>query len=506
MNIGIDLGTTYSVVSYVDKNGIPQIITNSEGSKITPSAIFFDNENIVVGEVAKREKEFSPENVVDVVKRTMGKDITFSNGSKNYRPEELSGFILKKLIQDAEAELNEKVTGVVITVPAYFNDKERQATVDAATLAGANVLQIINEPTAAALAYGYKNEAKNEENVLVYDLGGGTFDITLLSIGQGEMKTVATDGNHRLGGVDFDNVIVDYIIEEIDNQLDYDAEDDDELMAEIELEAERIKKALTSKSSERITLRVDGEKFRTEYTKKQFENDISSLVDKTVHQLRACVLEANYELTDVDKILLVGGSTRIPLIGERLSQNFTVKTSKELNPDEVVAVGAGILAAKLGLEDKLDPNEEVDSKLNDISFTDVNSIGIGMVANNDNGEPENTIIVEKHTQLPAIVSKTFYLLNDNQEYVLLQLTEGDDLDLDFVEVVATANVSLPEGRMQGDPIIVEIGIDKNGCIVVTAIDGVSETVLKSIEIEKTGALTEKEISALIEENEEKKIN
>ncbi len=502
MNIGIDLGTTYSVVSYVDSEGNVKIITNSEGSRITPSAIFFDDKKVIVGEVAKKEKEFTPENVVDVVKRTMGTDVKFFHGEKYHNPEELSSYILKKLVKDAEAELNEKVTGAVITVPAYFNDKERQATIDAAEIAGLKVLQIINEPTAAAFAYGYENDS-TKESVLVYDLGGGTFDITLLGIVDKGVNIISTDGNHRLGGVDFDAVIIDHFVEEIDEEFDYDVEDDDELMAELEIEAERIKKGLTSKDKERLALKVDGEKFKGEYTRHQFEEAISPLIDNTVNQVRACILEADYNVEDIQKILLVGGSTRVPLIEEKLSIAFGLPISKELNPDEVVSIGAAILAAKLG-ESDIEFEEKTNKKLSELEFVDINSIGIGLIANKDD-KKENFVIVEKHTELPAFGQRTFYTSIENQKFVNIQITEGDDSDLDFVEIVANATATLPDGREKGSPLDFQVGIDTNGCIVVTVIDGINETVLSTVEVEKRGSLSKEEKKKLIEINKDKEV-
>lgn len=500
MKIGIDLGTTFSVASYIDESGDAKIVTNSEGNRTTPSVIFLDEDEVIVGQPAKDEKGFTPEAVFDLVKRSMGKKTTFDYNGKEYSPEHLSSFILKKLIKDTEKVTNQKVEGAVITVPAYFNDAERQATIDAGRIAGIDVLAVINEPTAAGIAYGTAEAGENKkERVLIYDFGGGTFDITLLDIDGSKIEILATEGDLKLGGADIDNVIIEYIIEAIEEELDYDVDDDMELYAEITVEAERIKKGLSAKEKETIKLKVDGSNFKREYTKGQFEESIRGIVERTLTYINACLHEKGIKLEEVDKVLMVGGSTRVPLVGQLLEEHIGTPVSCELNPDEVVAQGAAILA-------NIDSYEEVNSSdltekqksIKEIEVVDVASHGLGMVfKNEESGERYNRVLLSKNEKLPAVVTKDTAPGSAGQRSIIIEVTQGDFEELDYVDIIGDSEILLPSNVGKGYGIQIKMSIDNNGCIAVDAYEKATMNHLGSFEIERQANLSEGEIVELV---------
>src|SRR5450755_546106 len=344
--IGIDLGTTFCAVSHIDMYGKPQIIPNSESERITPSVILFDGASVIVGSLAKNSSVAEAERIVDFVKREMGKpkeQFHREFNGKVYSAEELSALILRKLKADAEKYLKEPVTDAVITVPAYFNDAERTATITAGQLAGFNVLQIINEPTAAALAYGL-DKLDEEQTVFVFDLGGGTFDVTLMRIKEHRLEMVATNGDHRLGGKDWDDVIVNYVAEEFDKQHGENPLLDLQSYQDLQSRALGAKIQLSSRPRTTIVHNHNGKSVKIELTREEFERMTRHLVEKCKAICEIVMHEAKMEWSQVNKILLVGGMTRMPMVREMISGLSSVPLAEDVNPDEAVAVGAAIQA------------------------------------------------------------------------------------------------------------------------------------------------------------------
>ena len=353
--VGIDLGTTFSAVAHIDAYGKPQIIPNAESERITPSVVLFDGSNAIVGTIAKNNTVAEPEKIVDFVKREIGKSKEQFHrefGGTNYSAEELSALILKKLKSDAEKYLKVPVTDAVITVPAYFNDSERTATITAGRLAGLNVLQIINEPTAAALAYGL-DKLDEDQTVFVFDLGGGTFDVTLMRIASHRLEMVATNGDHRLGGKDWDDIIVNHVAEEFDRAHGENPLLDLQSYQDLQSRALAAKIQLSSRDRTTIVHSHNGKSIKIELTREEFEKMTRHLVEKCKAICEIVMREARMEWSEVNKILLVGGMTRMPMVREMIAQLTSVPLAEDVNPDEAVAVGAAIQAvlSLLGEED-----------------------------------------------------------------------------------------------------------------------------------------------------------
>ena len=344
--IGIDLGTTNSCVSVLE-GGSPVVIANAEGERTTPSVVAFKGKDELVGALAKRQAVTNADNTISSIKRMMGTSKKVEANGKKYTPEEISAKILGKLKRDAEAYLGEPVTKAVITVPAYFNDAERQATKNAGKIAGLEVERIVNEPTAAALAYGLDKQDKLQ-TILVYDLGGGTFDVSILELGDGVYEVKSTSGNNRLGGDDFDNRVMDYIVDEIKKETKADVKKDKMAMQRIKDEAEKAKKDLSNSTTTTVSLpfiaQVDGNpvNFELDLTRAKFEDLNKDLFDSTLESVRKALKDAKLKASDIDQVVLVGGSTRIPYIQELVKKELGREPNKSVNPDEVVAMGAAI--------------------------------------------------------------------------------------------------------------------------------------------------------------------
>src|SRR5882757_2536168 len=354
--VGIDLGTTFSAVAHIDAYGKPQIIPNTESERITPSVILFDGSNVIVGTTAKNNAVAEPEKIVDFVKREMGKpkeQFHREFGGKVYSAEELSALILKKLKLDAEKYLKQPITDAVITVPAYFNDAERTATITAGQLAGFNVLQIINEPTAAAVAYGL-DKLEQDQTVFVFDLGGGTFDVTIMRIEGHQIRMLATNGDHRLGGKDWDDVIVNHIAEEFDREHGENPLLDLQSYQDLQSRALAAKIQLSSRPRTTIVHSFNGKSIKIELTREDFEQLAAPLVEKTKAICEIVLQEARMTWANIDKILLVGGMTRMPMVRDMVLQISNVPLAEQVSPDEAVAIGAAIQAmlAMLGEEDR----------------------------------------------------------------------------------------------------------------------------------------------------------
>ena len=459
--IGIDLGTTNSCVAVME-GGKPVVIANNEGVRTTPSVVAFTkNGERLVGEPAKRQAVTNADKTISSIKRHMGTDYKVSIDGKNYTPQEISAMILQKLKADAESYLGESVSEAVITVPAYFNDAQRQATKDAGKIAGLDVKRIINEPTAAALAYGLDNE--NEQKVMVYDLGGGTFDVSIIEIGDGVIEVLSTNGDTRLGGDDFDQKIMDWMIDEFKKAEGVDLSTDKMALQRLKEAAEKAKKELSSATTTNINLpfitaTADGPKhFDMNLTRAKFEELVSDLVERTAIPVQNAMKDAGLNYSDISKVLLVGGSTRVPCVQEKVKQLTGKEPNKSLNPDECVAVGASIQGGKLA----------GDSGAGDILLLDVTPLSLSIETMGGIA----TKLIERNTTIPTKKSQIFSTAADNQTAVDINVLQGE-------RQFAKDNKSLGQFRLDGIPparrgvpqIEVTFDIDANGIVNVSAKD------------------------------------
>ncbi len=459
--IGIDLGTTNSCVAVME-GGKPTVIANTEGARTTPSVVAFTkNGERLVGEPAKRQAVTNADNTISSIKRDMGTDRGRTIDGKKYSPQQISAMILQKLKADAESYLGEKVTEAVITVPAYFNDAQRQATKDAGKIAGLDVKRIINEPTAAALAYGLDNE--KEQKIMVYDLGGGTFDVSIIEIGDGVIEVLSTNGDTRLGGDDFDQRIIDWIIREFKAAEGIDLSGDKMALQRMKEAAEKAKKELSSAITTNINLpfitaTAEGPKhFDKNLTRAKFEELISDLVEKTAIPVQNAMRDAGLNNSDLGKVLLVGGSTRIPCVQEKVQQLTGHEPSKTLNPDECVAIGAAIQGGKLA----------GDAGAGDILLLDVTPLTLSIETMGGIATP----LIERNTTIPTKKSQVFSTAADNQTAVDINVLQGE-------RKFARDNKSLGQFRLDGIPpamrgvpqIEVTFDIDANGIVNVSAKD------------------------------------
>ena len=489
--IGIDLGTTNSCVC-VYEGGEAKVIANPEGERTTPSVVAFKNGEIIVGGAAKRQVVVNPD-TVSSVKRLMGTNKKVKVNGKEYTPEEISAMILGDLKKTAEAYLGETVDKAVITVPAYFNDAERQATKNAGKIAGLEVERIINEPTAAALAYGLDKQEENQ-TVLVYDLGGGTFDVSILELGDGVFEVLATSGNNKLGGDDFDNKLVDYILEEIEKEHKTNLKDEKMAMQRIKDAAEKAKKDLSGVSTTTISLPflaqgADGViNFECNLTRAKFEELTSDLVEKTLEPVRKALKDAKLKASDLDKVLLVGGSTRIPKVQEVVKRELGKEPSKGVNPDEVVAMGAAIQGGVLTGE------------VNDIVLLDVTPLSLGI----ETLGGVCTVLIPRNTTIPTSKSQVFSTAADNQPAVDIHILQGE-------RSMAADNKTLGNFQLTGIPaaprgvpqIEVTFDIDANGIVNVKAKDlGTGKE--QKITITANNTLSDEEIDKMMKEAEANK--
>ena len=460
--IGIDLGTTNSCVAVME-GGKPTVIANAEGARTTPSVVAFTKNNErLVGEPAKRQAVTNADNTISSIKRDMGTDHGRTINGKKYSPQQISAFILQKLKADAESYLGEKVTEAVITVPAYFNDAQRQATKDAGKIAGREVKRIINEPTAAALAYGLNNE--KDQKIMVYDLGGGTFDVSIIDIGDGVIEVKATNGDTHLGGDDFDQKIIDWMVREFKAKEGVDLSKDKMAMQRLKEAAEKAKKELSSAVSTNINLpfitaTAEGPKhFDMDLSRSKFEELISDLVEKTAIPVQNAMRDAGLNNSDLSMVLLVGGSTRIPCVQEKVKQLTGKEPSKTLNPDECVALGASIQGGTLSG----DKDAGTDILLLDVTPLTLSIETMGGIA---------TPLIERNTTIPTRKSQVFSTAADNQPAVDINVLQGE-------RKFARDNKSLGQFRLDGIPpamrgvpqIEVTFDIDANGIVNVSAKD------------------------------------
>jgi molecular chaperone DnaK len=510
---GIDLGTTYSAIAYVDEHGKPVIVPNQESERITPSVVLFDGENVIVGNTAKESAKVEPQRVVTRIKQHMGDpNFVFQYEKQSFSPEDISSFILRKVVGDAEIALGEKITDVVITCPAYFGTPEREATANAGRLAGLDVRGILNEPTAAAIAYGL--EQGEDQTVLVYDLGGGTFDITMIEINDRLIRVICTGGDHQLGGVLWDEAIVMYLAEQFKAQTSEESDplDDPEVLNDLFLQAERGKKTLTQRDKAPFRVTHAGQQARVELERDKFEEITRHLLDRTIELTHEMLADARQKgHTQFDKIILVGGATRMPQVRNRLVAEFNMEP-EIYDPDEAVAKGAALYALKESLVDQVQDvlaakggeanqaaapvdlsgvsEEEIGAALDhlekQLGFTltgpvrelvntrivNVLSKSLGVVARNEQSQDIVVYLLPRNSEVPLERMTDFGTDADNQAAVDIKVMAGerDSEDPLDCQEVGIATLSLPERLPARSPIRVRFAINKDGRLGVSATD------------------------------------
>ncbi|MEJ8776419.1 molecular chaperone DnaK [Pseudogracilibacillus sp. ICA-222130] len=486
--IGIDLGTTNSCVTVME-GGEPVVIPNPEGNRTTPSVISFKNGERQVGNVAKNQAITNP-NTIQSIKRHMGTDYKVTIEDKDYTPQEVSAILLQHLKEYAESYIGEEVSKAVITVPAYFNDAERQATRDAGIIAGLEVERIINEPTAAALAYGMDKE--DDQTILVYDLGGGTFDVSILDIGDGTFEVISTAGDNRLGGDDFDKKIIDYMVEEFRKENSIDLSQDKMAIQRLKDAAEKAKKDLSGVSQTQISLPfiTAGEAgplhLEMTLTRAKFDELTSDLVEKTMVPVRKALQDADFSASDIDKVILVGGSTRIPAVQEAIKNETGKEPSKGVNPDEVVALGAAIQGGVL------------QGDVKDVLLLDVTPLSLGI----ETMGGVTTKLIERNTTIPTSESQIFSTAADNQTAVDIHVLQGErEMAADNKTLGRFQLTDIPAAPRGIPQIEVSFDIDANGIVNVRAKDlGTNKE--QSITIKSSSGLSDEEIDQMVKDAEE----
>ena len=539
---GIDLGTTYSCIARVDDTARAEVIKNNDGDNITPSVVAFEGDNVIVGADAKAEAVLNPETTVMLVKTLMGKtDFAINYNGEDKTPEEISAFILRKLTQDASEQLGVEVKDVVITCPAYFGTAERTATKNAGKIAGLNVLEIISEPTAAALDYGCAKE-QDEKTILIYDLGGGTFDVTIMRISADKIEVICSDGDHDLGGKNWDEVLIGYLANQFIEKIDYDIEFDEYAKQDLRLKAEKIKKQLTSRSQAGDMLEVIGNREKVTITRDEFDEITSTLLNETLKKTKEAIEVAKNKGYDViDEILLVGGSTRMPQVKKALAKNFSEIEIKILEPDEAVAKGAAIHAVNVYVNNQksltakdFESNEEVKVTVNgdekelkaqdykeNLTFSpEMMSIGgntreiviattksFAVKVENKEGIKSCFNMIIKNEAMPSgflEVSGNFSTLYDNQATVDIEIYENDYMDKYF-EVdedlkIGDAVLELPKNTPAGSPVEITLKLNKEGILEVKGLDKTGNKQV-NVKFETKGVMTKEELKRLTQKSQ-----
>ena len=539
---GIDLGTTYSCIARVDDTARAEVIKNNDGDNITPSVVAFEGDNVIVGADAKAEAVLNPETTVMLVKTLMGKtDFAINYNGEDKTPEEISAFILRKLTQDASEQLGVEVKDVVITCPAYFGTAERTATKNAGKIAGLNVLEIISEPTAAALYYGCAKE-QDEKTILIYDLGGGTFDVTIMRISADKIEVICSDGDHDLGGKNWDEVLIGYLANQFVEKIGYDIEFDEYAKQDLRLKAEKIKKQLTSRSQAGDMLEVMGNREKVTITRDEFDEITSTLLNETLKKTKEAIEVAKNKGYDViDEVLLVGGSTRMPQVKKALAKNFSEIEIKILEPDEAVAKGAAIHAVNVYVNNQksltakdFESNEEVKVTVNgdekelkaqdykeNLTFSpEMMSIGgntreiviattksFAVKVENKEGIKSCFNMIIKNEAMPSgflEVSGNFSTLYDNQATVDIEIYENDYMDKYF-EVdedlkIGDAVLELPKNTPAGSPVEITLKLNKEGILEVKGLDKTGNKQV-NVKFETKGVMTKEELERLTQKSQ-----
>lgn len=498
--VGIDLGTTYSAVAVSPDGRTARVLPTQEGSTTTPSVVFFPDlperghDEPLVGVMAKNSYAQAPYNTISLVKREMGNP-AYKYASPNgntYTAEELSGIILRHIKQYAQIALGEDVTDAVITVPAYFDDARRTATKQAGVIAGFNVLGLLNEPTAAAIAYGLTAEGRGR--VLVYDLGGGTFDITLMDITSPDMSSVAqlraiaTDGDPYLGGADWDHALRDLMVEQLVGMGATVDEEDDALQNELLEKAEILKKGLSAVEQSTAIFTIAGQTYRIRVTRAQFEEATKVLVARTRERLEVMMQSQGVPWSSIDNFLLVGGSTKMPMIRTMAEQLWGKPIPQQIDPDTAVAIGAAIYARYLSGGDT--GNEDVTAPL---AIQDITSQSLGVIANNDTGRPANSIIIPRNTPIPVKRSELYSTVVDNQTSINVQVTEGNDEDLDYVALIGERELPIPP-YPKDSPVLVTFAYDIDQTVFIEVTDGVTNQSLGTFTINRQANMTDDQMA------------
>ena len=478
--VGIDLGTTFSAIAHIDAYGKPQIIPNAENERITPSVILFDEAGVIVGSIAKQNAVAHPERIVDFVKREIGKsknEFHREFDGKVYSAEELSAIIIKKLKNDAEKYLDQHVTDAVITVPAYFNDSERTATMHAGQLAGLNVLQVINEPTSAALAYGL-DKRHDDQTVFVFDLGGGTFDVTIMRIENHHIRMIASNGDHRLGGKDWDDIIVNWVAEEFDKLHDENPLVDLQSYQDLYSRALSAKIQLSTREKTTLVHSYNGKSIKLELTRADFEQRTLHFLEKCKTICEIVMQEANMKWSSIDRILLTGGMTRMPSVRKMISELTEVPLADDVSPDEAVAIGASIQAilATLNEEDQVGERHlpsEVRAEFSDdsgglIKVTNITTHTLGVVLWDDTRIEEYVFpMIQKMTPIPAEIHNSFGTAKANLKNVMVRVVEGESTVPGECMPLGSCEIELPPYLPKGSLVELTYHYDVNQVLEVT---------------------------------------
>lgn len=490
--LGLDLGTTNSAMAVVNDYGRPEILINADGGRVTPSVVQFDGTDAIVGQTAKLDAISRPLDTVQYVKRHMGdRDWSFRSEAGNaYSPEAISAIILRRLKEDAEQKLGEPITQAVISVPAYFGDAGRTATADAAKIAGLEAVRVLNEPTAAALAYGVGSAYTG--TVLIFDLGGGTFDVTVMRIGDGSFEVLATDGDKHLGGFDWDNAAMEWLNEQ------FMANGGPDLLAEAESEqhlrdqAERAKHTLSTREETSVRLRMHGFSEKVVLTRATFDSITAPLLNRTALLVDKAMADAGLAWDAVDKVLLVGGSTRMKQVTELVEALSGQRPSLEVNPDEIVALGAALQGALIANESgQTLPVPIVDAagqRVPAVQVLDVTSHSLGIVVVDDYGRPGNQVMLRKGSRIPCALTEVFGTVSDYQTGWECEITQGEDTDLTYVSIVGRGYVQLPGRHRAGAPHEIMLAYDKDQIFHVYVKDLTDNRVIGELHLERAANL------------------